>query len=116
MKENLSKLNFKYVINVSSIVKSNKSNDLTLLNNYSNKKGIFVFAENNEIIYVGTSKNLKDRIAQCIRDENDTGSIKAVENLNDSEYERLLKSDIFVLTIEDFSKDKVFYSIFKKTI
>lgn len=114
MRDTFNKIGFDYVCNVNNFLKE-RNNNLSLLNNYEGQKGIFVFVENNEIIYVGRTDSLKKRIGQCVRDEKDTGSIKFAQKLDEDQYERILNSDIYIMIIcENELKNNIsFYSIFK---
>lgn len=115
MKNILTTLSFQYICNAADIIREGKNNDLSKLNTYSNKKGIFVLTESDEIIYVGRGVDLKKRISQCLREKSDTGSINAAEDLND-EYYRICHANIYVLEVkdDDFKKSICSYSIFRK--
>lgn len=107
MKRILGIIGFKYICNVNSMIKSKDEHDLSCLNEYSGDKGVFVFTESDEIIYVGRTDDLKKRIGQCLRGKNDTGSICSVEKLTDAKYERLLCSNLYIMEVngETFKAD-----------
>ena len=116
IKDILSILGFQYICNAIDVIHDG-DNDLSKFNAFSGKKGIFVFTtENNEILYVGRSNNLKERIGQCLRKENDSGSIFSVEQLTENEYVRICHANIYVLPLkdDDFKKSISSYSVFRK--
>ena len=113
MRDILEKIGFEYIGNAANIIRDEK-NDLSLLDRFYKKKGVYLFTEADQIIYVGRSDNLKDRIGQCLRKEKDSGSIYSVEHLSDNDFDRICKASIYVLLLEDdFKKNVPSYSIFQ---
>lgn len=115
MKNILKKLGYKYVCNAKDLFSKKNNRDLSLLNPYKEKKGVFVLTESDEIIYVGRTKDLKVRIAQCLGSENDTGSIANASKLSQIDIQRIIKSNVYVFCLdEDIKQDITVFNLFNK--
>lgn len=113
MRSILEKIGFEYICNATDII-GDERNDLSRLDKFDKKKGIYLFTEADQIIYVGRSDNLKVRIGQCFRKQKDSGSIYSAEHLSNNDFDRICKANIYVLLLEDDLKKNIpSYSIFR---